>query len=370
MFEYARQHGGPKVAALAAIAILTVAPPASAAAVRPGSGASPIAAVTGRAADGADALLQAVRGGDLEAVRSALAAGADVELPDSADRRTPLMIAAGMGRADIVEALLQAGADVNRRDQAGRTALHLILADLEPKPEKKKRGGFGLGSLGNLGKSLGVDRVAGQADGLLRGALGSGVLSRGVGRSLLSSGDLSTLLSGGPGAIFQMADPRHWNAVVGAALLGDEKVALEGLTAGFDAANPDSWVRVLRPAAKGQPRLLRAMENVAEASDPATKQQWEGFLKAAGRGDANAVRQFLNDPRLAPLLGAAGDGIRTAADALPGRDGGVSVANFLLAGGANLGATDEQGRTPAGRARSAGLTEVADLLEKSAATLP
>ena len=57
-------------------------------------------------------LLDAVHGGDLGAVRAAIAAGADVNA-DSEYAGTPLQAAASLGRPDIVELLLRSGADPN-----------------------------------------------------------------------------------------------------------------------------------------------------------------------------------------------------------------------------------------------------------------
>ncbi|WP_037864594.1 ankyrin repeat domain-containing protein [Streptomyces sp. NRRL S-340] len=61
------------------------------------------------------ALLEAARGGDVPAVRAALAAGAGLEVRD-AEGRTPLLLAALADQVPAAEVLVRAGADVNAQD--------------------------------------------------------------------------------------------------------------------------------------------------------------------------------------------------------------------------------------------------------------
>ena len=69
-------------------------------------------------------LLQAADGGDVAAVRAALAAGADVEARDAIGA-TPLLVAAAANpNTSVLAALLDAGADVTAVDTYGWTALH------------------------------------------------------------------------------------------------------------------------------------------------------------------------------------------------------------------------------------------------------
>jgi hypothetical protein len=66
-------------------------------------------------------LLEAIQAGDVAAVRSLLAAGADAKSMD-ADRVTLVMRAAEIGNAEVVHLLLAAGGDPTARDRFGRNA--------------------------------------------------------------------------------------------------------------------------------------------------------------------------------------------------------------------------------------------------------
>lgn len=68
-------------------------------------------------------LMNAAWKGDLNAVKQAVAAGADLNLPDE-NGNTLLMGAASSGNNELVKFLLSKGADVKAKDQSGETALH------------------------------------------------------------------------------------------------------------------------------------------------------------------------------------------------------------------------------------------------------
>ncbi len=72
--------------------------------------------------DVSPALLRAASGGDLEAVRSLLAAGANVDCANESGQ-TPLILAAVMGHRGVVAHLISAGADPRLRDRLDLTAL-------------------------------------------------------------------------------------------------------------------------------------------------------------------------------------------------------------------------------------------------------
>ena len=66
---------------------------------------------------------------DVGAVKSALAAGAEVDPRDSDQGSTPLIFAALFGRAEIAKLLIAAGADVHATDYNGVDALTLAELD-------------------------------------------------------------------------------------------------------------------------------------------------------------------------------------------------------------------------------------------------
>ncbi len=85
-----------------------------------------------RERDPDSALFAAARTGDVSAIRSLVAAGADVDARDGSGR-TPLIIAAQEQMTAAAQALLDAGADVNAADAEGETAYP--VAALSDNPE-------------------------------------------------------------------------------------------------------------------------------------------------------------------------------------------------------------------------------------------
>lgn len=80
----------------------------------------------------ADTLTDAAEQGDLEAVRTALESGTDVDARDPFGR-TALMRAAATGQLDVLEELLERDADVHATSADGRTAL-MFAAESAPTP--------------------------------------------------------------------------------------------------------------------------------------------------------------------------------------------------------------------------------------------
>ncbi len=78
--------------------------------------------VNARYEDGKTPLMRAVLGGDAEAIKVLLKAGADVNAKTK-DGETALVMALLKGHTESVNALIKAGADVNANDNDGRTAL-------------------------------------------------------------------------------------------------------------------------------------------------------------------------------------------------------------------------------------------------------
>ncbi len=77
-------------------------------------------------------LIEAVRSGDVDRVRSLLETGTDRDSRDS-EGATLLMMSSYAGNLPIVLALIEAGADVNARDEGGWTALSKSTYNFEQK---------------------------------------------------------------------------------------------------------------------------------------------------------------------------------------------------------------------------------------------
>jgi ankyrin repeat protein len=76
---------------------------------------------------GLTALLLASRQGELEAVTTLLAAGADINQPSAGDRTTPLLIAIINGRFDLAKFLLDRGANPKAASANGVTPLYAVV---------------------------------------------------------------------------------------------------------------------------------------------------------------------------------------------------------------------------------------------------
>jgi len=77
----------------------------------------------GKTSEELNALIDAAKNGDIEAVKQHLAAGADVNAK-TGDGTTPLHYAAAKGSKEVAELLIAEGADVNAKGNIGGTPLH------------------------------------------------------------------------------------------------------------------------------------------------------------------------------------------------------------------------------------------------------
>ena len=82
---------------------------------------------------------EAAETGNIEAVKQAIADGADVNA--KFDGWTPLHYSAGFGRKEIVELLITAGADVNAKNEWGGTPLDEAKHKPETADLLRKHGG-------------------------------------------------------------------------------------------------------------------------------------------------------------------------------------------------------------------------------------
>jgi ankyrin repeat protein len=155
---------------------------------------------------GTTPLLRAAKAVDVPAIRSLLAAGANVDLPTVNDV-TPLLAAAGVGSGGLdtrgryrdeaagaaaVKLLLDAGADVRARDKSGNTALHAAAA-------------AGWNSVVSLLAARGADLFAKDGRGrtavdLTKGEAGAGGRSAGTQAQPGTEALLRKLMAAGPDA--------------------------------------------------------------------------------------------------------------------------------------------------------------------------
>jgi ankyrin repeat protein len=244
-----------------------------------------------------DVFFQAIRNGDLTALRAQLAHGAD---KNARDRRgaTLLMHAAAFGTAEAVKMLLDAGADVNARNSFDATALIWGAAD-DAKVRLLLEHGADVNARTKLGRSPLM--VAAACDGCSDTV-----------RYLLSKGaDANALDESGVGAL-QLA-----------ALAGDSKSVGLLLAAGADA-------KVLDHSGDGP--LMDALKNCnAEAAHA---------LIAKG-ADVNAALTFAGKVKFGPIQLVGMTPLLTAA---PYCD--ADISRVLLESGAKPNAADVRGLTP------------------------
>lgn len=83
------------------------------------------------------ALHKAAERGNVEKVKSLIAAGYDVDIPNPEEFGwTPLIYAVTSDNPNVVAAILAGGADVNARDDSGQTALFSAIFQSEERPAK------------------------------------------------------------------------------------------------------------------------------------------------------------------------------------------------------------------------------------------
>jgi len=88
-------------------------------------------------------LIQAVKDGNIKAVKQHLDAGADVNAKDDKFGFTPLHRAAGRGNKEVAELLIAEGADVNVKNEDGDTPLDAAIYGKKPQTADllRKHGG-------------------------------------------------------------------------------------------------------------------------------------------------------------------------------------------------------------------------------------
>ncbi|HTV78840.1 MAG TPA: ankyrin repeat domain-containing protein [Steroidobacteraceae bacterium] len=338
---------------------------------------------------GANAMLQAAQFGDLRIVEALLGAGANVESPNP-DGETALMLVARAGNVPVAKLLLRHGANVNAQENfRGQTALIWAAAQSQPEMVKLLIGAHAdvnARSLINTGRRqvTGEPRAQARPPGGMtpllyaarQGCLGC-VKYLAEGKADLNMADpegITPLLIATENFNFdvaaylvkQGADVNRWDwwgrtplyAVVDLNTLPyggradhismDDTSPLRLMQMLLDAgANPNAQLKLFPPyrslgADRGGDSLLTI------GTTP--------LLRAARAGDAPAIRLLLahhalpdlaNNSDVTPLMAAAGVGTtgvdtrgkyKTQAEA-------SEAIKLLVAGGANVNATDTRGLT-------------------------
>lgn len=316
------------------------------------------------------ALLDHLRKNQWDKALQVLSSGAGANASDKSGM-TALMLATQGGQLTIVSALLDRGADAKAINKAGQTALHLATTIGQPKPKKKKFGGFAkaLGGAVLGGGLMGGLSGVGHLGGLASGVLGSGSLESMLG------GNLQSLLGGGA---FNLMGKSGWTAIVGTALqseissqgaFGLQNVLISPGAASANAAlNAKEWVSLMSAVQSSNASVLPAMAQLAGPSAGASA-KWNQFLGAAARGDQATVETLLQDKELAPVLEQATQGFRAATADLPANAASNIVAQ-LINHGADAKVVDKSGQTAAQLAQTRGWYSLAAQLLEAKPDVP
>ena len=293
-------------------------------------------------ATGETPLMTCARTGDRGAVEALLARGADPDATESWRKQTALMWAAGEGHTPVARALVAHGADVRARSTAGFTPL--LIAAREDRP-----------ALARLLLDAGAEVNAETPDGLtpllvatLRGhaELAIDLLARGADPN-----------AGGTGYT-----ALHWAA-------GSWHTELTGSLRGIATETDEEW-RSLNGVRTGRLALVEAL--LARGADPDARlaahppqfgfasQRFRvslvgatPFLLAAMDGNVAVMRALAaagadlhleTDQGTTPLMLASGLG-RVPAETRVTEADSVEAARFLLERGADINATNGDGRT-------------------------
>jgi len=279
--------------------------------------------VDARGGDGATALSAAAARGDKEIVQTLLSQGAALELRDQ-HGRTALMCAADYRHFDVVQQLVCAGADINARDPDGRTALMIEAASPGGGPERIEAL-LALGADPNARDRYGWTALIWAA----RWAIGRDSFGDdSFGRHAALARDL---VHGG--ARLDATDNVGWTALLTALWCGQPSIAACLLDLGASAA-----------AAKGR----SALAFVAGQRDPVLEAKL--VRHGARRGVLDAIRR--GDERGAVELARIGSGLRDRGGygetpLMAAAESGFSeVVRELLKKGADPNDAEGDGLTP------------------------
>ena len=297
--------------------------------------------VDGRGAGGKTALSWAAIRGDLEMTEALLEAGADVNLADD-DGNTPLILAASAG-PELVRKLIGAGSEVNRANRQGETALTLaarrdvasVRVLLDAGANVSAQDARGLDAL-TVAKASGKDEMV----ALLRGAGATEtpeeLLNEAVRRN--EPGRVAELIRSG--ADVNALDTDAYQTPLMTAIQHDyEEIVVLLLAAGADPSIEGTGILTV-----GKNAFDVAMEYERSAS-------LGPLLEAGGRPEDVERFVFERCDRVELVRWALGTGMNVDARGPDGQTplicaaiaGAADVVTLLLASGADLTATTDNG---------------------------
>lgn len=254
-------------------------------------------------------LVDAAKSGDMAAVQSALAAGADVNATNERGA-TPLMMAAAYGHAEIAKKLIAAGADLEKRHVGTLDATALMFAASSPDPAMVQL---------LLASGADVNTRDKMGDPAINWAVYYGYAA--TVQALLDA-DADTSLTG------------HGNAMQIALRRGNEGT-LAVLMAKEGASERNSGEIALEAAVLADDDA--AVKALAEHVNVKAAQGWAGrpALHAAARANAAKAMQALLD---AGAEMDVRDAVGQTALMVAARDGSADAVKTLIAAGADVNA--------------------------------
>lgn len=304
--------------------------------------------------DGRTALMQAAGAGSAEIVKLLLDAKASVNTKDKKGL-TALMAAGATYGAGIAQVLIQAGASVNERDEKGWTALMYAA------PRYYNDSG---GECVKVLIAAGADVKTADAEGKTALMLASRWYDEGVIRSLLAAG-ASVNAKDAKGQTALMYAFQH---------VGPTDVSLfTRAGASINERDVKGWTALMYAAFKSYADVeMKALIDAGADVSAVNDEGQTPLMLAAQAGHARAVRMLLENG-MAGAVNARDKCGRTALMHVTRRysydepSGAVVLA--LVAGGADVKATDEDGRTALMSAAEAGSTDGVKALIESGSSV-
>lgn len=268
-----------------------------------------------KTANGLTALLQAVHDGDQDVVELLLSLGADIEALDSAER-TSLQLAATAGHTEILKSLLAAGAGIKIPDD--KTAALRVASD------------SGYTAIVDLLLAAGADTEGGEDGHKKALQLASGRGHKEIVKSLLAAG-----------ANTEGGDDEWESALEIASMRGYTEIVEELLAAGADIERgKDQWDTALQLASdKGHAEIVKKL--LAAGADPEMRKGRfaKPLQSASHNGHAEVVEILLAAG--ADIEGGK-DHLGTALQLASGRGHMEVVRRLLVAGADTEGGSDNK----------------------------